>query len=395
MPSKNELIQRTIDKLQAAHDQAGWDQTGLDGLKRQWETQRNILESKTATPEQTDTAKRWQEALVNRLTGLPALAAGIRDAVKAFESGDPFAGSAAVMDISASLATTIGAMAGAAAGPAGALLRGLLSVVSLILKAFLPQQKSLADQIETLIRDIQAESQEQIVQVSEEAIQSFVNTVTKVAGKWTLTEIETKLNVTDGPAINGIRGAAEWLKEANNQGLKAWGHVLAAQCHAYNRLMHALAIAITSVDITTVEDKGVLTIDKLTAAFKSNDPIQLEFLQKIVPAARNRGIVWTIGTFASVSGYYPDSGSIYFRDFMKNSWLGLGGEQRVMAVSKTNATQSQASPYFAVLGLEPADYGDARPDFSYRYRKNKRTYGLFGAWPLSANSGWKEITNLQ
>ena len=330
-------------------------QNFLRDINAEWDKLEDKAKSDKATKQEQGDAKSQMEALAK---GLPALATGIRDAVKGFQSGDAFAGSAAVMDICASLASTIGAMAGAAGGPPGALVGALFSIVSMILKMFIKEQKSLTAQIEEIIRTIKSESKIQNLHVAQQAIQAFLNTVLTKDAKWDLAEYEAKLNVIDGMAINSIRGAAEWLEEPKNQELPLWGHVLAAQCDAYMSLMKSLTIAITSMDITQLEDRGAKNIGKLTAAFKSNDPIQLKFLNRIKQAAQTRGTFWHIGTFYSNAfdrEIYPDSGWLMVRDSMTAPWKTLDRNyHRAVTVSKTKTTDSSnPNPYLAIFALEP------------------------------------------
>ena len=384
--TENDIIVGALTRL--IRETAGNPAAGQ--LEQLWKAQAAILQSESATKKEKEEAKRIQDALAK---GLPALATGLRDAIKGFQSGDPFAGSAAVMEICAALSSTIGAMT-VAGGPPGAVVGALFSIVAMILKMFVKQQKSLGDQIEEIVRTIKSETKIQNLHVAQQAIESFLDTLTTVGQQWTLSEIERKLNPIDGPAINSIRAAAEWLEEPKNQDLPLWGHVLAAQCQAYISLMEALTLGIASIDIANLQDKGVLSVAKLTAAFSSNTPIQLRFLQRIQAAARNRGMKWHIGRFST--GQNVESGSLYLSDVTKGGWKSLGGEMRVATISKTRTNQPMdPNPYMAVFHLEQADAPPQRPEFTNRYRKNNRTYALFGKWPLDRNTGWKEIGELQ
>src|SRR5262249_22740538 len=64
------------------------------------------------------TLERYQKALADTL---PGLTSGIINAAQKFKGGDPFGGSAAIMDICATLASAIGSIA-PAGGPPGALV---------------------------------------------------------------------------------------------------------------------------------------------------------------------------------------------------------------------------------------------------------------------------------
>jgi hypothetical protein len=339
--------------------------------------------------------KRTQKALAK---GLPALANGIRDAVKGFEKGDPFAGSAAVMDICATLASTVGSMT-AAGGPPGALIGALFSLMSTVLKAFMKPQTSLLDEIEGVVRTVEAETQQHGLDSAQGAVKSLISTMTAPGIKWKLSEIERKFDNIDGNAINTIRTSAAWLETSTNQDLKLWGPILAQQCQTYTMIMQILAIASANVDVSKDADKGANTYGKLAAIFTSNDDDQLRFLRSIRDVAQARGTVWHIGVFDS-AGEYPDSGNLFFTDSLnraqKDDWETLKGEQRAFAVSRTQIQNAaDPNPYLAVFALEKADTQRSVPGPAYRHRRNARTYGLFGKWPLKTHSGWRKVVDLE
>lgn len=384
--TENDLIAQALAMILAETNHPVYG-NALDEL---WKEQQATLASATATKAEKEQAKRVMDSLAK---GLPAIANGLRDAVKGFQSGDPFAGSAAVMEICAALSSTIGALS-VAGGPPGAVVGALFSIVAMILKMFTKPQKSLTAQLEEIVRTIKSESKIQKLHTAQQAIEALIDTLTTVGEKWTLAEIEAKLNPIDGAAINAIREAGQWLEEPKNQDLPLWGHVLAAQCQTYISFMEAQTLAIASIDIAGIEDKGVLSIAKLSAAFASNHPIQLRFLLRVQPAARNRGLKWHIGRFST--GRFLESGALNLSDATTGGWKSLGGEMRVVTVSKTRTNNRlDANPYLAIFHLEQADTPFQRPEFSNRYRKNNRTYAMFGKWPLDRNTGWKEIGELQ
>src|SRR5258707_4484070 len=90
--------------------QLGIPPTATDRLVAAWEAQEKIVKSQTATAEEKAAAQRYLNGLAK---GLPALTAGIRDAYYGFSGGDPLAGSAAIMDICATIASIGGAMSAA------------------------------------------------------------------------------------------------------------------------------------------------------------------------------------------------------------------------------------------------------------------------------------------
>jgi hypothetical protein len=351
-------------------------------------------ESDQATKDQQEAATRHIEAMAK---GLPAFASGLRDAVQAFSSGDSFAGSAAVMDICSTLSSTIGSMISVAGGPPGALIGALFSIVSMILKMFVKEQKSLSVQLEDLMRGLKAEEEIDKLIAAQQAIRAFITTVNTDTLKWTLAEYEMKVNVIDGIAINAIRGAAAWINRPKNQELPLWGDVLAAQCQSYSLLKHSVTYAISNLDVEG--DVKATSVAKLTAMYASNDGDQLRFLQEIQPAVRNRATLWHIGIHWDGTKAGEDAGPLYVRDTARGPWTNLGGMHRIVAVSRVQTKTSGPSdpkPYLAVFGLERADNPHmVKQRLEYRHRKNKKTFGLFGKWPLEQHSGWTRIENLE
>jgi hypothetical protein len=345
----------------------------------------NALDEEGASQKRKDEAKRQLDALAK---GLPAIAGGMRDAIFGFQKGDPFAGSAGVMEICSSLASTIGGMVGGAAGPVGPLIGALFSIVSMILKCFVKEAKPLTKQIEEILREIGAEQEIKALNQSAEAIESFLRTTPRLAQSQAAQR--NLLDLIDGNAINSLRGARSWLRQPKNQSQKRWDEVLAAQCRTYARLMQAVTIAASQLE--TADDVRGAFLD----ALESNHPDQLSFLEDMRAAARDRGLVWYIGVFGG--SQWEDAGSLYAYTRDRSTEKDLEGQQRVVAVAprRGETGEPEPFPYLAVFALELlSDYTDFNTSGAkYRYRRNQRTYGLFGKWPLDKHSGWKEIPGL-
>lgn len=89
---------------------------------------------------------------------LPSLVKGALAASDAFRKGDYITGSAALMDVCASIIPVFAAFA-SAAGPAGALVGALFSVVGQILSYFAPKQPSVTDKIKEMLDHVQSEAE--------------------------------------------------------------------------------------------------------------------------------------------------------------------------------------------------------------------------------------------
>jgi hypothetical protein len=376
----------------------GFDRTTLDDFMKDYDELMADYEAADATQAERDATKRQLDALAK---GLPALAGGLRDAIKGFQSDDPCAGSAGIMDLCATITSTIGAMVGGAAGPPGAVVGALFSVVSMILKMFSPPQESLSVKLENMIRELHGEDEIGKLKTAQKSLRSFITTVGTSRLSWTYDEYLKMLDMIDGNTINAVRGAAEWLENPKNQNVDLWGEALAAQVQAYSLIKHGLTCAVASLDDTA--PNKVIQLAKLTTIWTSNDRDQLAFLQRIKGAARRRGATWHVGT-RDRRGDFPDSGTLYARDKWDQSWKDLAGDHRIAAISAVKVTAADPQkpdpkPFLAVFGLEQQINAGiatrAVPGAAYRNRRNAGTYGLFGRWPLGASSGWIRIENLE
>ena len=161
--------------------------------------------------------------------GLPELTTGVIGAVQAFKDGDPFAETAAVLGLCATLSSTLGALAGPSAGPPGALLGAVFSMVSMILSIWIPKGPPLIEQIEGLLRQLQAESKLQKLGAAEEEIRKFVYMVQEVhreTGAPLHTESGSTRPYSTGIHSRTARRGRPVAKGANNQdsgyGARCW-----------------------------------------------------------------------------------------------------------------------------------------------------------------------------
>ena len=198
-------------------------------------------------PSKEKAFERYQEALAG---ALPGVAKGTLESISAFQKSPPdvIVGSAAVMDVCASLASTLGGLT-AAGGPPGALLGALFSTVSMILRFFAPQPPSLLSQIEEMMRTLKAETVASQIEAAKDAVLVYIEVCDKymppvekdkpVPDPTRLTELVNDLNLIRGDEIWTIREVRKWLDEPKNQtrGL-AWD--LNLVCQVYMFLMLAL-----------------------------------------------------------------------------------------------------------------------------------------------------------
>lgn len=142
----------------------------LDGMEPEaaleWKNKINLLKTqydaarrKEKDDKSTAAEKKYAKDLGDSIAkGLPLIVKGLQAAISAFDKGDTVTGSAAIMDICAAAAPIIGALAGAT-GPEGALVGSFFSVIGQILSFFAPKQASLKDQIQSMLKELDAEEQ--------------------------------------------------------------------------------------------------------------------------------------------------------------------------------------------------------------------------------------------
>src|SRR4051794_15799340 len=117
---------------------------------------------------------------------LPSLVKGTMSAADAFKKGDYISGSAALMDICASVIPVFASLFDAG-GPAGAVVGALFSVIGQILSYFAPKQPSLEDKIQKMLDHMQSESEIQSITAFGYSVASYTKTLRdKSAGVHTM-----------------------------------------------------------------------------------------------------------------------------------------------------------------------------------------------------------------
>jgi hypothetical protein len=372
-------------------DQQAFQQSLLDELEAR-------LNKKDPSKEAREATKRQLDALAK---GIPAFANAMRDAVQGFSSGNALVGSAAVVDLCGTLVATVSAMS-ASAGPPGAVVAALLSVVSMVIKAFQPPQESLLTQLNNAMRGLESERKLQGLGTAQSSLTSLRLTLVDSlveAGKPIWTYDTLKISAHEGNIITAIHDAAEWLEEPNNQHLAQWDAVLAKQCVTYQQTIAVRELALASIDPD--RDEAVVTKDRtmVRSALRSNDATQLAFLKRIVGAARRRGDIWQIGRF-TIGNNNRDSGSLYLRNHTKRSWDEISCQARVVAIGRkyvdAKAADATARPYVTAFHLE-MDANESvtpGPGPGYHNRKNTNAYALSGPMPLKKTESWEKLDAL-
>src|SRR5271154_166149 len=219
MPTpEEEQLNANIELLLAVHYE------GMNPVAKQnlMDSMQDIRDEYQQAVELGKSSKYYKDVSESIAKSLPALVKGTYSAVKAFESGDYISGSAAIMDMCASLIPVFASVA-SAAGPAGALIGALFSVVGQILSFFAPKQPSLEEKIEKMLDHQQSETQIIALGAFAHSVSSYTHSLrikstgkhkmekpVALAGKVALTT-ESKTVTGTGTTFTKTSEPGEWL----------------------------------------------------------------------------------------------------------------------------------------------------------------------------------------
>ena len=393
-------------------------------------------------------AKDWERYQTAFAKALPEFTKGIINADAAFKGGDVFGGTAAIMDICATASNFIGGLS-AAGGPPGAVVGAIFSMVSMILNLFKPKTPSLTEQIENLLRTIQAEGQIDDLRSAKSDWQVF-STAVATAKPEQVPYILSLMNPVEGTSFHLIRHASEWLKNPKNYSQDLWTEILATQCQFYIEVMLTCTLLTQRVCSSCPSGESTVgfredpahesmrkVIDQFMVVIKACHPVQLEFLTAIRPLARDKGPVWHIQ-----DSNYKTPGDPRRDVPGGKAPISLGEQMDAITVSTVTPgpTENPFEPPLAVFCLSPrypwpwveagidmhdqkaydswfqdyrgrfewlkdggesvdrrrAGWGGASVRFEERRNhpfgeKGRRLHGMFGDWPLSSPTGWKQL----
>ncbi|MBX9844314.1 MAG: hypothetical protein K2Z80_21150 [Xanthobacteraceae bacterium] len=274
-----------------------------------------------ASAKEKEEWKSYSKAVADGLTGVTK---GTISAVNAFKQTpiDPVAGSAAIMDICSGIASALSNIPGPVGG-VGAVFGALFSMISSILNACAPKPPSLLDQIEKLMRDLDAEEKNSMIKAAGDAVFAFASTCDgymalkngklqkKCAHKLAI-EIP-EINPLEGNTVNQIHLVQHWLEQPGNQDLKGWPEVLSLVCETYMHLWRSVMLVLAFAhdpekkkayiadpanqpespqepdpvaDWNGMQDEIGNAIDNL----KAHNVTLAGFVRNMVPVARKRGI---------------------------------------------------------------------------------------------------------
>ena len=275
MSATDELLRSQLDLLRdmqmAGMDMETWLswREKVDEVYHEYELARKIEKDEKASAEDRKRAKDQADSVAK---ALPAITKSVIGAVNAFNKGDAITGSAELMDICASIAPVISTFL-SAAGPEGALIGALFSVVGQILRCFGPKQESDVSKIQKILNELAAQRELEDIKAVHDAVLTYASTlVWQAAALRTLlakplqnhehykefyrvlqesTIVLADINPHSSVAMFEQWKVLEYLenKENHNQGL--WPTVLGVCCKTYSDMV---ATTMTITLMTNTDD---------------------------------------------------------------------------------------------------------------------------------------------
>ena len=316
------------------------------------------LDKKYKAAQNDEERKAICSGVAELANGFQAMAQASISLAGAVKSGDPFAISAASLDLAASLIGTVSLAGGPIGAAVGAVLGAILSIVSMILKMFQTEAESLLSQIEKMERSLRGESQIEGLQAASTHIKAFTGAAIKAYSKKTQHEFSGIMLILNQNTVDEMGKTRAWLENAKNQELKQWGEALAVLCQTYASFKIGLAYWLPVVDSKVLA--------QLMDVKDSYDSGMLSFLNTIKPAARNRGIICHAGT-----------AGVYVRDKVISpdpKWTQLkGNAYAAVGVYRRARPGKEASPYpplsiFHLGGNETFDTADRASFNGWRHQ---------------------------
>ena len=314
---------------------------GMERIKTEYETALQLAKQDKAHE------KYYKDVADAISKSIPNIAKGAIAAADAFKKGDYIAGSAAIMDVCAS-AIPVFAAVFSAAGPEGALVGALFSVIGQILAFFAPKQPSLKDQIEKMLDHLQSEKEIENIRAVGHSIEVYTLDLRKKCvgvpdpgGRRSINQIlsmplasESQANdflvemkalefglirdqqKLDVPAF-ATWAVAAYLERTENQDKEGWPEVLGYWCRAYTDLLTANLMLNCLADPKKLQERITETNDENKASplptlkrhdcndallnlkalakdlrdtWKSHNEVALRVLKSVTAAARDRGL---------------------------------------------------------------------------------------------------------
>jgi hypothetical protein len=365
--AQDDYVKNSLDILRemqisgmSAEDRLTW-QGKIDDVKRGYDEARAIEKDEKRTAEERKRAKDVGDAIAK---AAPAITKSVISAIDAFSKGDAINGSADILDICASLAPLIGAFL-SAAGPEGAVVGAVFSIVAQILRCFGAKGESDVAKLEKFLEELKAQTELESIRAVHDAVLTYATTLLQQAASlqtllakplrnhedykaFFLGLEESKIVLSDTNPHSSVAMFTQWevleyLANSANQDVALWPTVLGIYCKTYSDLvtstMTITAMANTDDMRARLQDvdpditsnlspqdrrdleKKMLRIQAYAAArkveYESCNARVLETLKKLTGAAQRWGLYAHVGT---THGLYVTSGPKKVKD---GGWTGL------------------------------------------------------------------------
>lgn len=397
------------------HDTGGLDSGELwDHFRELRDTYEAELREAGERAKDDKERREFEKHEENLAKALPNITKGTLEAIKAFPD-DPISGSAALMDVCASITPMIAGLA-AAGGPPGMVVGAIFSVISQILTFFAPKSESLGAQLEKALKEMKADEMEIAVKAARNEVTTHALALRKEMVA-TNRRLEDRSQKTDESFADGINDrvivldkviklldlanpvtrdklwtVSNWLQKEKNQGLDAWPTVLAAWCHLYTelRLTTAMVSVLSNTDgmrrrfeeaegLGKAQKKAVrksLTGLRTTAAAHvsvsdATTVVAAEHIRNLMEPARNRGLLWQIDPTST--GYLYGGTNI-----LKGQFPYLNAQGTRIAVAASEKDLSTGTPTYHIFHVK----GGA----------NGGTFHGLWRYPYKQPPAWNDLT---
>lgn len=361
--------------------------------------------------------KEFEKQEENLAKALPNITKGTLAAINAFQRNDPISGSAALMDICASITPLIAGLS-AAGGPPGMVVGAIFGAISQILTFFAPKTESLGSQLQKALQEMKAEDMKIAVAAARNDVTTHALSLRKemVTTNKRLQDESRKTDANFAAGINDrvivldkviklldlanpltrdkLWTVSNWLQEEKNQGLDAWPIVLAAWCHLYTELR--LTTAMVSVLANTEgmrkrfeEAEGLGEADKKTvrksltklrttaaahvSVSDATTVVAVEHIRNLVEPARNRGLLWQVDPTST--GYIYGGTNI-----LKGQFPYLNAQGTRIAIAASEKELSTATPIYHIFHVKGgADGGTFHGLWRYPYKEKPTWDDLTGS----------------
>ena len=277
MSAQDDLVKDNLDVLRDLHlarmnpeEYLAW-QGKVDNINDRYLAARAVEKDDKASAEEKKRAKEVGDAIAK---AVPAMTKSVISAIKYFSKGDAVNGAAEIMDICASLAPVISSFL-SAAGPEGALVGALFSVIGQILRCFGPKEESDVAKLQKFMLELEAQSEIRDIKAVHDEVLTYASTLVRQGADlrrlmakplhtdqefWDLLEgVEaTKIVLGDSSPHSSVALFEHWkvleyLRQPEKQDQPLWPALLGICCKTYSDMVTStmLITAMTHSDDLT------------------------------------------------------------------------------------------------------------------------------------------------